>query len=584
MHRLRGIAASDGIAIGQTQLLASRLVVPDRWVAPQDVRDEVERLGQAVATTDEDLVDTLREWEGTATKEAPEIVGVQREILKSDELIGAAAALIRDQQLAAEPAVRRVVQAIVATFERMENQYFRERGADVEAVGERLVATLLGAVELPPERAAAGSRIGVGTALFPIDAYRMHAAGLAGVATESGGKTSHLAIILRALEVPYVAGVPGLLRLVRPGMLIVVDGGSGEVITDPDEETLREFETRRNRGLERAALRLSSMGRQPCRTLDGTRVEIGANIETLAEIPRAIEQGAEGIGLVRTEFLYLNRPDLPTEEEQYRDAIAAIQALGGRTATFRTLDLGGDKLPLSVTVPDGPNPSLGMRSIRLSLRRPDIFRTQLRALYRASASGPIRIMFPLVSTLRELEEARRLCAEVRAELAREGAPVASSVPVGVMIETPSAAMTVDHMAAACDFFSIGTNDLIQYAFAADRENEDVDYLHEPLHPALLRLLDQAIRAATRAGKPISVCGDMAGDPLCTWILLGLGIRELSMAPGRIPAVKSIVGRTRLGDAEALTAGALALAPDTEVRTLVTGEMLRRFPVELTTTG
>jgi phosphotransferase system enzyme I (PtsI) len=580
MQRLSGIAASDGIAIGQTQLLASRLLVPDRWVSPQDVRGEVERLDRAVTTTDEQLAETLREWEGVATKEAPEIVGVQRAILQSDELIGAAAALIRDQQLAAEPAVRRVVQAIVAAFERMENQYFRERGADVEAVGERLVATLLGAVDVPPERAALGDRIGVGTALFPIDAYRMHGAGLAGVATESGGKTSHLAIILRALEVPYVAGVPGLVRLVRPGMLIIVDGESGEVITDPDPETLHEFELRRKRRLERATLRLSLMGKEPCRTLDGTRVEIGANIETLAEIPRAIEQGAEGVGLVRTEFLYLNRPDLPTEEEQYSDAIAIIRALGGRTATFRTLDLGGDKLPVSVTVPDGPNPGLGMRSIRLSLRRPDIFRTQLRALYRASASGPVRIMFPLVSTLRELEEARRLCEEVRAELAREGAPVASSVPIGVMIETPSAAMTVDHMAPACDFFSIGTNDLIQYAFAADRENEDVDYLHEPLHPALLRLLDLAVRAATRAGKPISVCGDMAADPLCTWILLGLGIRELSMAPGRIPSVKAIVAHTQLGDAESLTATALALAPKSEIRALVNEEMLRRFPAEL----
>ena len=579
MERFTGIAASDGIAIGVTRLLASRLVVANRWISPEEVGGELERLRGAVATADERLADTLRNLEGTRGEEAPAIIDVQRAMLNSDNLIGAAAALIRDEHLAAEPAVRRVVQAIVATFDKMEDPYFRERGADIEAVGERLVGTLLGVREGVLDRTEIENKIGVGEVLFPIDAYRMHGAGLAGVVTEHGGKTSHLAIILRALELPYVAGVSGLLRALRPGALVIVDGGRGEVIVDPDQATMHLFEERRTRRIEYAR-RLQSGVAEPCHTRDGTDVQVAANIEILAEIPRALDRGAQSIGLFRTEFLYLHRPDLPTEEEQFHDAVAAIRAASGRSVTFRTLDLGGDKLPIAVKVPDGPNPSLGIRSIRLSLRRLDIFRTQLRALYRASAVGPMRIMFPLVSTVRELEAAQKVCAEVRAELAREGARIGSVVPIGVMIETPSALMTMDHMAAACDFFSIGTNDLIQYAFAADRENEDVDYLHDPLHPAVLRLLALAVKAAAQAGKPLSVCGDMAGDPMCTWMLLGLGIRELSVTPSQLPSVKSLVRGTDIADAEALTATVLALGGDVEVREVVTGEMLRRFPIEM----
>jgi phosphotransferase system enzyme I (PtsI) len=257
-----------------------------------------------------------------------------------------------------------------------------------------------------------------------------------------------------------------------------------------------------------------------------------------------------------------------------------MTALGGRTATFRTLDLGGEKLPLAVVVPGGTNPSLGVRAIRFSARRPDIFHTQLRALYRASALGPVRIMFPLISGITELQEAQRACAEVRAQLDREGLAYAAHVPIGAMIETPSAAVTVDHLADACDFFSLGTNDLIQYAFAADRENEEVQYLYHPLHPAVLRLLKLAIDGAHGAGKPISICGDMAGDPAFTWVLLGLGVRELSMAPRHIPAVRSVVAGTQLGEAQAVVAEALLLRTEREVERLIMEVMRRRFPLEV----
>jgi phosphotransferase system enzyme I (PtsI) len=322
----------------------------------------------------------------------------------------------------------------------------------------------------------------------------------------------------------------------------------------------------------------------PTATRDGTRIELAANIEAPSEVAGALEHGAESVGLFRTELLYLDRTELPGEEEQFRDAVAVLVALGGRPATFRTLDIGGEKLPLAVTVAGGTNPSLGVRAIRFSRCRPDIFRTQMRALYRASAAGPLRIMFPLVSGISELDEALRACEGITGELTREGVAFAPDVAIGVMIETPSAALTTDHLAAKASFFSIGTNDLLQYTFAADRENEDVEYLYHPLHPAFLRVLKSAIDGARSAGRPIAVCGDMAGDPAFTWVLVALGVRSLSMSSRFIPAVKSIIGASTLGEMEALLAKALSLRSEVEVEELVLGVMRRRFPVELATAG
>jgi phosphotransferase system enzyme I (PtsI) len=577
--RFHGIAASDGIAIGEARLLAPRLVVVDRWIAPEAVPGEIERLDVGLETTDEQLLAVSRHLDGQHRHEGRAIVEAHRLILRSDEIIQEAKFLIADERLAADAAVRRVIDRIVTKFEEMDDLYLRERSSDIEAVGERLLRSIAGLPELRWSDGAAAGAIGVGASLSAIDAFHLHRAGLVGLATEKGGKTSHASIIVRALEIPYVAGVGDLVRGVRPRSTLIVDGTRGSLIVDPDEATLMEYQER-HRQLQVRARKLLAGGRRPAATSDGVRVEIGANIETLSEIARAIDFGAESVGLLRTEFLYLHRADLPGEEEQYRDAVAALKALGGRPATFRTLDLGGEKLPLAVRVPAGANPSLGVRAIRFSARRPDIFRTQLRALYRASAAGPLRIMFPLISSIAELHDARRVCARVREELDREGLPYDPRVPTGAMIETPSAALTADHLADASDFFSIGTNDLMQYTFAADRENQDVYYLYHPLHPAMLRLMKQAIDASARAGRPLSVCGDMAADPAYTWILLGLGVRQLSMAPRYIPAVRSIIERTRLPEAQAMASGALLCRSDREVEELVIADMQRRFPLEL----
>jgi phosphoenolpyruvate-protein phosphotransferase (PTS system enzyme I) len=577
---LSGVGASDGIAIGPARVLVPPVAVIDRRVLPHLVPAEVARLRQAVSSMDGQLASLSARLEAEHLHEGQLILGAHRMMLRDDEVVEGARRLIEKDEVAAECAVRRVIDTICAKFARMEDAYLRERGADVEAIGERLLRTLLGLPELSPSATAPGT-IGIGSMLSPIDALHMPRSGLAGFAAEHGGKTSHAAIILRALEIPFVVGVRGLVAAVQSGETLVVDGSLGEVIVSPDEDTIAMYEERRNRERSRASA-LKSRVTGPTATRDGVRIELAANIEAPSEVAGALELGAESVGLFRTELLYLDRPELPNEEEQFQDAVAVLTALGGRPATFRTLDIGGEKLPLAVTVPGGTNPTLGVRAIRFSRRRPDIFRTQMRALYRASAVGPLRIMFPLVSGISELDESLRACAAIAGELAREGVAFARDVPIGVMIETPSAALTTDHMAGSSSFFSIGTNDLIQYTFAADRENEDVEYLYHPLHPALLRLLKSAIDGARGAGRPIAVCGDMAGDPAFTWVLVALGARSLSMSPRFIPGVKSIISASTLGEMSALLVQALSLRSEVEVENLVLDVMRRRFPLELAT--
>ena len=579
---LSGIAASDGIAIGQARVLGPPVVVIDRRITRQLVPAEVSRLRKAVTSTDAQLASLSARLEAEHLHEGHLILEAHRLMLRDDEVVEGARRLIEKDEIAAESAVRQVIDGISAKFERMEDPYLRERGADVKAIGDRLLRTLLGLPE-PSSGASASGTIGIGSILSPIDALHLPRSGLAGFAAEHGGKTSHAAIILRALEIPFVAGARGLVAAIQSGDTLVVDGSLGEIIVSPDADTIALYEERRNGERSRArALKARVTG--PTVTRDAVRIELAANIEALSEVAGALEFGAESVGLFRTELLYLDRPELPGEEEQFQDAVAVLTALGGRSATFRTLDIGGEKLPLAITVAGGGNPSLGVRAIRFSRRRPDIFRTQLRALYRAAAVGPLRIMFPLVSGISELDEALSTCAGIVEELAREGVAFARDVPLGVMIETPSAALTTDHLAGSSSFFSIGTNDLIQYTFAADRENEDVQYLYHPLHPAFLRLLKSAIDGARAAGRSIAVCGDMAGDPAFTWVLVALGVRSLSMSPRFIPTVKSIIGASTLSEMEALLAQALSLSSEVEVEELVLGLMRRRFPLELATAG
>jgi len=434
---------------------------------------------------------------------------------------------------------------------------------------------LIGLPEMRPEANTPQGAVAFGVDIGPLDLFHLHRSGVEAIVGESGGTTSHAAIIARAFGLPYVVGVRDVTSKIRPGTQVIVDGSRGEIIIEPDEAALRNYRARVGAARDRAR-QMKATRDLPSITQDGVAIHLGANVESLAGVEAAVGAGAESIGLFRTEFLYLERPDLPSEKEQFEDAVAALRAAKGLPITFRTLDLGADKLPLSIKIPAGPNPALGIRSTRFSLQRPDILRRQLRALYRASSVGPLRFMFPLVSGVRELKQLRAICDELRGELGAERAAHDAAAAMGVMVETPSAALTADHLARHCDFLSVGTNDLIQYAFAADRENGDVAHLHQPLHPAVLRTLKALAATAAAAAVPISICGDMAGDPFLTWVLVGLGFRELSMSWDRIPLVKAVVRGSSVGEMEEFVGEALAMEDENDVAELLRSRLGGRF--------
>ena len=577
MLRLSGTAAGSGIAVGPVRLPAARILIEERRVAPARRSAEISRLDSAVAAADAAMAEVSRHVTAPAAA-GTDIVDAHRAILQSEELVEGARRLIRERGIGAEWAIRMVVDQLGLGFAQMTDDRFRERFADVEQVAERLLRRLLGLPAIRDDESIAGAVV-VGFDLSPVDALQLHRLGVAGFATERGGPTSHAAIVARALGLPFVFGVHGLIETVHAGDTLCVDANFSEVVVRPDQATLRSFEERRAAEAERFRL-VATTRRSPAVTLDGTAVSLGANIESAMEVAAALEAGADHVGLVRTELLYLARSALPSEEEQYQDAVDILRAAAGHAVTFRTLDLGGDKLPLGVRISTGPNPALGMRGVRFSLERQDIFRTQLRALYRAAAVGPLRIMLPLVSRVSEMREARRICARVCEELALERSAYDERAPLGAMIETPSAVFTADHIAAECDFISVGTNDLIQYAFAADRQNEDMAYLYQPMHPSILRALAQVFAAAAAAGRPVSVCGDMAGDPWNTWLLIGLGLRSFSMAMPELAFVKSVILKTELPQAEELARAALALTSAEEVAALASARFGARLALEL----
>lgn len=585
MRHLSGTGAGIGIAIGAARLLPPRLHVEQRTIAAEHVAAELGRFTAAVTTADAamaalaDVRIRTGGPDGVDTAEiSAEFIEVHRSILRSDEVEGAARRLIRDRRVGAEWAVRMVLEQLRGVFARVPDDRYRARFDDVEAVTDRLLRSLLELPEIRRDERLTGA-IGIGRELSPLDALLLHRLGVAGFATEGGGPSSHGAILARALGLPYVFGVRGLLAAVRAGDRIGIDGTRGEVVLSPDDAAAQALETRRVHASERRK-QVAATPLEPLHTLDGVRIAAGANVRSVAEVTAAVAAGADHIGLVRTELLYLERLTLPGEDEQLRDAVELIGAAGGRPVTFRTLDLGGDKLPEGLRSAGGPNPALGLRGIRCSLRRRDLFKPQLRALFRASAAGPVRILLPFVSSVSEIREAREVCQQVCAELTAEGLPFDPHTPLGAMIETPSAVLTADHIAAACDFVSIGTNDLIQYAFAADRQSAALSHLYQPLHPSILRSLQRVVAAAAQTGCAVSVCGDMAGDPAYACVLLGLGLRSLSMTACELPRVRSLVRRTRLADAEALTQEALRLSGVQDIEALVLGRLGEAFAGEL----
>jgi len=560
---LSGIAASPGVAVGKVCLFVrGHLYVPRKYIARDQIDNEEQRLRDAIEASRDEL-ELIRQRIGPATEHRL-LLDAQLLMHRDELLITGAIELLRERSINAEWALAQVTSRIAERMRGASEAYFRERAVDVENVGERILHKLIGGAFEMPQMAEAS--VIVADDLGPADAALLLRSTARGIAIDLGSASSHTAILARALEIPAVVGVRQLSRLVADDDAIIVDAFRGEIILWPSEE---EQELARARGERYRAFTRSLRERvaRSLQTADGTPVKLCANVELPAEAAVALQEGATGIGLYRTEFLYLDRPVPPTEEEQakvYRDV---AQVLSPRPVVFRTFDIGGDKLHGCHPTSDLMNPALGLRALRLGLATPALLTTQLRAMLRASDSGDVRIMFPLVSSVEELRAARKLLEAAQAELTAEGVQL-GRVLVGCMIEVPSAVLMADVLAKECDFFSVGTNDLVQYALAVDRTNPNVAHLASPLHPAILRLLQMTATAAKTAGIELSICGGMAADPLAVPVLLGLGYEQLSVDVGYLPLARAIIERIEMPLAVETTREALSCATTAEVKALI----------------
>ncbi len=572
-----GIGASPGIAIGHAFVLDSKRVrTPKVKLKQTEVEPETMRFRTAVALSDQQLeeIKTRLTQHGNDGSEHALILEAHRMMLHDPLFMVEVTRLIREDGINAEWAVRRVCRRLRHQFDNLDDEYFRERRGDIEFVADRVVRNLMGEV-VDQELEVPANSIVVAHDISPADAAMLVKSNrVAAFVTDLGGQTSHTSIVARAREIPAVLGLGKASESIRAGDVLAVDGRRGLVLVNPTDEQLALFrETmRRQQMSEQLALKTADL---PAITTDGVRVRLNGNIEFPEEIPSLLAHGAEGIGLYRTEFLFLNRATAPTEEEHYESYKVVLQQMGGRPVTIRTLDLGADKVPGKKPEKEN-NPALGLRAIRYCLKHRDLFRTQLKALLRASVHGNLRVMFPMISSISELREARSELEACRSELSRQGVPLGRRFPVGIMVETPSAAWIADRLAQEADFFSIGTNDLIQYSLAIDRQNRDVAYLYRPLHLAIIRSLRNVIDAAKAAGISVAMCGEMAGDPNLTLVLLAMGLEEFSMTSGQIPLVKNIVRSVSKTDAGRLLEQAMQYSSAEEIERYMKAEMDRRF--------
>lgn len=574
---MRGLAASQGVAVGQAFIVDRRKVkTPKRHIEEAEVQSEIARFEAALDKSEAQLERVKKKLAEREGEDHFQILEAHQLILRDEHLVDPTRRRIKDERVNAEWALRRTVEEIKAIFDAIEDGYFRERRSDVDFVGERILRNLLG-VDPTPTTPPPGAIV-VAHDLSPADTAHLHRASCAAFLTDVGGKTSHSAILARAFEIPSVVGLEKITEEVGSGDWLIVDGMRGEVIIRPTQEQMVDYRERAERHHAYVKGLLENKD-EPAVTPEGARLRLYANIELTEEVSGALDHGAEGIGLYRTEFLYLDRTDLPSEEEHFIHARGVLRRLHPRPATFRTFDLGGDKVAPFLAIEE-ENPALGLRSIRLCLRERPLFKTQLRGLLRASSHGKMRIMFPMISGVDELRQARAVLEEARAELIAEHVPIGADLELGVMVEMPSAVMVADQLAREVQFLSIGTNDLIQYALAIDRVNEHVGYLYHPLHPAILRMVNMVVQAGHAAGIRVGMCGEMAGEPMFAAVLLGLGLDELSMNSASIPVVKSVLRGAHLEDARALAKAALELPTAADVEALVGRKMREWFPNEL----
>ena len=539
---LNGLGGSSGIAVGPAYVIRAGVEqVPEYDVPADGVARERRRFADAVAGTRRRL-ETLKDRTARLPESAAEEIGylldAYQQMLTDSRLVRGVDHRIAKQRINAEAAVQAEMRVIADAFEAMDDPYLAARVQEIREVGNRLVRTL---TKTPYHAIAALPKgtVVIADELSPADTALMDPERVAGLATVLGGAEGHMAIMARSLGLPAVVATPGLIEAVQSGDLVIVDGGAGRVILDPGPGSVEDYR-RRRAALHAEDRQLQRLRRLPAETRDGTAIKLQANLELPRDIDLAVRAGAEGVGLLRTEFLFMNRNQPPAEDEQYEALRDIVLGMNGEPVTIRTLDIGGEKLTYSLgqQVGHGVNPALGLRAIRLSLKRPPLLEAQLAAILRAGAHGPVRILLPMITTPGEVARVRTILAKVYRRLRRRRVPMAAEPPpLGVMIEVPGAALAADSLAAVSDFFAIGTNDLTMYTLAIDRADDQVAYLYNPLHPAVLRLIRYATESALRARIPISVCGEMAGAARYTALLLGLGVRELSMGPTALPRVK-----------------------------------------------
>ncbi len=574
---LQGIPASPGIVMGRVKVLRGRegYQVPPRLLyTEEEVAGELKRFRLAVEQTEEELNRYKAELP-PELKEHSHILELHLIMLRDPMLFQETQRLIQEQHFNSERALHQAFQKVKEVFQSIKDPYIKGRIQDVEEVYRRLLGHLTGEGQ-SLMLSFSQPVIIVAPDLSPNETTQMSGSPVLGFVTERGGRTSHTAIIAQALEIPAVVGLDNATLEIASGELIIVDGLTGRVILAPDAATLKQYQAHKAE-FETFRAEVAQGSAFPATTTDGHGNRVLANIELPEEVSLALKYGGDGIGLYRTEFLYLRLRRLPSEEELFNNYKQVVEAMAPREVTIRTLDIGGDKFLTPLQYPSEMNPALGLRAIRFSLKEQTIFLVQLKAILRASAFGRVRIMFPLISSVGEMREARKLLAAAMEEIKSQGAPFDSQLPVGAMIEVPAAVTLASLLAQEADFFSIGTNDLIQYALAIDRVNKQVADMYQPLHPAVLRMIRDVVQAGRAAGVPVAICGEMAGDPLYVTVLLGLGVEEFSMNAAAIPVIKRVIRMLSLAEAREFARQALRRVTVEEVNEFVINEMEQRFP-------
>ncbi len=554
---MHGVGVSTGIAIGHAHLVSHALLEVAHYLIPKEkISDETKRFEHAVKSVRHDLASLRKSLPQNAPAEMSAFIDTHLMILQDASLSEAPKQIIRTESCNAEWALKQQMETLTAQFEEIEDDYLRERKFDVVQVVERVIKALLGHPNQSTMAEQESGMILVAHDLSPADAIQFKQHQFAAFVTDVGGATSHTAILARSLNIPSIVALHRARDLIHDGELIIVDGEQGVVIVAPDKDTLAEYRLRQEQW-ELEQQKLKRLKQTRAVTLDGVQIDLHANIEIPEDVAQTRASGATGIGLYRTEFLFMNRREWPDEEEQFEAYRKVAETMKGNPVTIRTLDIGADKQVNPDSARTCANPALGLRAIRLCLAEPQMFHSQLRAILRASHYGKVKILIPMLCTLAELRQAKNQIERAKQSLREEDIPFDDQVPVGGMIEIPAAALGVEAFARELDFLSIGTNDLIQYTLAIDRTDDAVGYLYNPLHPAVLHLIELTIRAGAKLGRPVSVCGEMAGDAKLTRMLLGFGLRQFSMHPANVLAVKKQVLKTELSKLESLTRKILA---------------------------